>query len=92
LNTTTTGQPLVAGVPGTTASGVASASQLVERTAATTLRVDLTASPRKIIVFKSVQAHGPLIGVSSWTPLTAAEYPVLAGIWDNDEDDIFDTV
>lgn len=92
MNNTTSGQPSLAGVPGTTASGVASASQLVEFTPYTTLRGDMTASPRKLVLLVPLQAYGKIVAVSPRNPLAAAAYPVLAGIWDNEEDDIFDTV
>lgn len=92
MNNTTLGQLSFAEVPGTTASGVASARQLVERTPSITLRVDMTASPRSLVLLVPLQAHGEIVAASTATPLAAEEYPVLAEIWDNDEDDIFDTV
>ena len=91
MNNTITGKPSFAGLPGTTASGVASASQLVQFTPATTLRGDMTAAPRRLVELVP-QAYGQIVAVSPLTPLAADDYPVLAAIWDNDEDDIFDTV
>ena len=85
-------QPSLVAMPGTTASGIASAGQLVELTPFATLRVDMTASPQGLIVFMPPQEYGELLGPSPQMSLAAAKYPVLAEIWDNDEDDIFDTV
>lgn len=94
MNNATTSQPLFAALPGTTASGVARASQLVEFTPYMTLRVetpqaDMSASPRELFVLKPPQAYRKPVAVSPRTPLAAEEYPVLAKIWDNEEDDIF---
>lgn len=85
MNSTANVQPSLADMIGTTASGIGSASQLVELTPFTTLRVDLMASPQKLFV-SLVPRQEPQ------KPLMAAEYPILAEIWDNDEDGIFDIV
>lgn len=92
MNNATISKPSVAGVPGTTASGIASASQLVELTPATTLRVDMTAAPHRLVVFVPSRAYRENAAVPTVTPLAAEDYPILAAIWDNEEDDIFDTV
>jgi len=85
-------QPSFVAMPGTTASGIASASQLVEFTPSMTLRVDMTASPGELIVLVPLQEYGEIPTLSPRTPLAAAKYPILAEIWDNDEDDIFDSI
>lgn len=87
MSNTAADQLRVAGWPGTTASGIASASQLVERTPSTTFRADMSASPSRLVVFLPLQVQAPMA-----TPLVAEDYPVLAAIWDNEEDDIFDTI
>jgi len=92
MDNAATVQPLFVARPGTTASGIASASQLVELTPFATLRVDMTASPQRLVVFMPPPEYGEILGPSPQTALAAAKYPVLAEIWDNDEDDIFDTV
>ncbi len=83
-------RPRTWGLPGTTASGLASASQLVDYTTCVALRVGATAaSDRLLLVAPSaalVKSH-PII-----EPLSAAAYPVLAGIWDNDDDALYDTI
>jgi len=92
MNTATIELRSFAGLAGTTASGLANASQLVEFTPSTTLRGDITASPRELFVLVPLQAYGKTVTASPCIPLAAADYPVLARIWDNEEDDIFDTV
>lgn len=92
MKNTATGQPSFQRVAGTTASGVASASQLVELTPCMTLRGDMTASPRRLVLLVPPREQGKIGAESPRTPLIAEDYPVLAEIWDNDEDDIFDTV
>lgn len=83
----------VASLPGTTASGIASAGQLVEFTPTITLQVDATAARRELIVLAPMYAyHETTLPTLVPTALRAEEYPVLAEIWDNKEDDIFDTV
>jgi len=81
-------------IPGTTASGIASASQLVEQTPFATPQVDMTASPEILVVLTPLPAYDEAFAPSlpQTEPLTAAEYPVLAKIWDNDEDEIFDNI
>lgn len=73
----------------TTASGVASAGQVMDRTPLRMFRDDMTASPKILFVLYR-EPPAPLSPQT--TPLTAAEYPVLAKIWDNDEDEIFNTL
>jgi len=92
MNTATMDLPSSVGLPGTTASGLASASQLVEFTPSTPLRGDMTASPRELVVLEPLPAYEEAVRSSPCIPLAAADYPVLARIWDNEEDDIFDTV
>lgn len=92
MNNTITSQLSVAAVPGTTASGIASGSQLVEVTPAMTLRVDMTAAPHKLFVFVPSRPYREIATMPLATPLAAEDYPVLAAIWDNEEDDIFDTI
>lgn len=92
MNNTITSQPSVGAVPGTTASGIASGSQLVEFTPDMTLRVDMTAAPDKLFVYVPSRPYREIASVPMATPLTAEDYPVLAAIWDNEEDDIFDTI
>ena len=79
-------------LPGTTASGIASASQLVDATPYVALRTDTTAAPCNLILLSLVRPTPEVRAIVGRTPLVAEEYPVLAGIWDNDDDAIFDTV
>ncbi|GEM_PF-3894276 len=84
--------PRLAILPGTTASGIACASQLVEFTPTITLQVDATAARRELIVLAPTYPyHQPEDPLLIPTALRAEEYPILAQIWDNREDDIFDT-
>jgi len=87
-----TKQPPRLGLPGTTASGIGSAAQLVEATSYIALRVDMTAAPRRLTVLAPMQISFDDRVTASRTPLTAADFPVLAEIWDNDPDDVFDRV
>ena len=92
-----TNQLLITSLPGTTASGIASASQLVELTPTTTLRPDMTASPRILVLLVPDPAYRELVALPAMIqpaviPLAGEDYPVLAAIWDNEDDDIFDTV
>ena len=89
---TITPQPQVFGMPGRTASGIASASQLVDLTETRTFRADMTASPRPLLVFVPGPSQRQIETVPLVTPLTADDYPVLAAIWDNEEDDIFNSL
>ena len=87
MNNTITSQLSVGAVPGTTASGIASGSQLVELTPATTLHVDMTAAPHKLFVFVPSRPYREMVSMPMATPLAAEDYPVLAAIWDNEEDE-----
>lgn len=87
---TITPQQQVIGMPGRTASGIASASQLVEFTETRTFQADMTASPRPLLVFVPTSTQYQTGNVALVTPLAAEDYPILAEIWDNEEDDIFD--
>jgi hypothetical protein len=80
------------GLPGTTASGIASASQLVQSTPCVALRAGMTAAPGRLLVLFPGRPAQQLHEIVGPTPLIAGAYPVLAGIWDNDDDAIFDTV
>ena len=76
------------GLPGSTASGAGSASQLVGYTTCAGLRVGMTASSDSLVLavpMPVLPERRPLI-----EPLSAAAYPVLAGIWDNDDDALYD--
>lgn len=90
----TAGQPSSSVAPGMTASGIASASQVVERTPAMmTTRVDATASARPLLILAGGGGDAALVQEAVLkTPLTAAEYPILADLWDNNEDAIFDNL
>jgi len=92
LTTTTAAQRPGSNLPGSTASGFASAAQLAEATPCLTLRTDMTAAPGRLILLSPVQLVQQLRAIVPRTPLAAEDYPVLAGIWDNDADGIFDTV
>jgi hypothetical protein len=92
MSNTNTAQLLSATALRTTAPGIANANQLVEFTPSMVPRVGVTAAPYRLIVVAPFQAYSEAPALSPRTPLTAAKYPVLAEIWDNDEDDIFDTV
>lgn len=78
-------------LPGATASGIASGAQLVEATPYFAPRTDMTAVPGRLIVLASAP-RGPEVRTAGLAPLLADDYPVLAAIWDNDADDIFDTI
>lgn len=72
-------------LPGLTTSGLGSASQLMAFASSVPLMADVTTAARPLFVMPSL--FGPLV-----TPLRLEDYPVLAEIWDNDEDDVFDTI
>jgi hypothetical protein len=78
-------------LPGTTASGIASAAQLADATAYLAFRTDTIAAPGRLLVL--APAHpGPQFRAIVPTPINADDFPVLAGIWGNAEDDIFDAL
>jgi len=77
-------------LPGSKTSGLGSASQLFASTSGFSITVDATTAPHPLLVLPSARIGDG--GAQVITPLRADDYPVLAGIWDNDEDDIFDTV
>jgi hypothetical protein len=83
------GQTRETGLPGTTASGIASASQLIESASCVALQTGTTAASGRLFLMASVPVAESYQIVS---PLPSAVYPVLAGIWDNDDDALFDTV
>lgn len=78
-------------LPGATAAGIASGSQLVESTSYFAPRSEWTAAPGMFVVL-AAPPSSPELRVPAISAITADEYPVLAGIWDNDADDIFGTV
>jgi hypothetical protein len=94
MSNTTSSLVPIASLPGTTASGIASAGQLVEFTPTIALQVDATAARGELIVLAPIHAYHETKEPPTLvhTALRAEEYPVLAEIWDNKEDDIFDTV
>jgi hypothetical protein len=76
------------GLPGLTAAGVGSASQLVQSATSGALQVQATAGSQQLIVgVPLVRAEIRIV-----RPLSEADYPVLAGIWDNDDDALYDRV
>lgn len=77
--------------PGTTAPGIGSASQLLDWTGSFVPRGDATAAPRGLILLAVVPSdiHEATPFLS---PLRAGDYPILAGIWDNDADNVFDAI
>lgn len=77
------------GLPGATASGLGSAAQLVEVTAYVALRTDATAAPGGLRLARRANIPAMIPHVS---PLTATEFPVLAGLWDNEADEVFDRI
>jgi hypothetical protein len=78
------------GLPGRTAAGLASASQLVESTTCVSLQTGMTAAPRKLLLAST--APDPAESYQIIDPLVAAAYPILERIWDNDDDALYDTV
>lgn len=82
---TASDRPYRSVVPGMTASGLASSAQLVEVTPLVTFQMDDTASANALVFW-------PNEGAPDWevlppVPIRADEYPSLAAIWDNEEDD-----
>ena len=75
--------------PGTTASGLASATQLVDVTPFTTLTIGQSAVAEPLVVIKRATAPAD---ARQRLHLTADEDPVLAQLWDNDDDAIYDSM
>lgn len=83
-------EPRSGRLPGFTAAGLGSAEQLLAKTSSVSFTVDQTTAQRGLFVLPTALV-GPA-GSPTLTPLKAEEYPVLAAIWDNEEDDIFDSI
>lgn len=77
--------------PGATAAGVGSPGQLVDGTGRTVAALGTTASPTRLVVWVP-QSQVAFALEPQASPLEAAEYPVLAELWGNDEDDVFDRI
>jgi hypothetical protein len=77
---------------GTTTSGLASANQLVDVTSLNAITLDQSANPYLLTL-----VGAPIITTHSAKPLgrpylTAEEDPVLAKLWDNDADAVYDSM
>jgi hypothetical protein len=81
-------QEVEGGLRGLTAAGAGSASQLVQSATSGAFQVRATAGSQRLIV----GAPFAPAEIRIVTPLAEADYPVLAGIWDNDDDALFDRV
>ena len=78
------------GLPGFTAAGLGSANQLLALTGSVSFTFDRTTGSHELFVLPAA-----VVGVGGApmpVPLTSDGYPVLAQIWDNEEDDIFDSI
>ena len=76
-------------LPGMTASGLASPAQLVGSTTYAAPRLGTTAASDRLLLAAPTQVRPPSHPVE---PLVAAAYPILAGIWDNDDDALYDSL
>ena len=70
-------------LPGATAAGAGSAAQLSELTSSLSLRTDTLAVPDRPLRLSPIRTAPTVI------PAFADEFPVLAELWDNEEDDLF---
>ncbi len=76
--------------PTTTASGLASAAQLTDLTPSTVIRIGQSAAPTRLILIKDV-ADIPMRSLLTREPyLSAEDDPLLAKLWNNDADAVYD--
>jgi hypothetical protein len=76
--------------PITTASGLASAAQLTDVTPSTVISIGQSATPTRLILTKEV-ADIPMPNSLARQPyLSAEDDPLLAKLWNNDADAVYD--
>ncbi len=76
--------------PTTTASGLASAAQLTDVTPSTVISIGQSATPTRLILIKDV-ADIPMRSLLTREPyLSAEDDPLLAKLWNNDADAVYD--
>ena len=76
--------------PTTTASGLASAAQLTDVTPSTVISIGQSATPTRLILIKDV-ADIPMRSLPTREPyLSAEDDPILADLWSNPVDAIYD--
>ena len=76
--------------PTTTASGLASAAQLTDVTPSTVISIGQSAAPTRLILTKDV-ADVPMRSLLTREPyLSAEDDPLLAKLWNNDADAVYD--
>ena len=76
-----------------TAAGLASAAQLTDLTAFMTVTMDQEAAVRPLVIMTREPAPSYLKFLQEpRASLTWEDDPVLAKLWDNDEDAVFDTL
>lgn len=78
-------------VGGMTAAGLASAAQLIDVTPFMTITIDETATVRPLVIIAR-EPEGPDGEPVRKMFLTADDDPVLAQLWDNDDDAVFDSL
>lgn len=79
-------------VDGMTAAGLASAAQLIDVTPFMTIRIDQTAVVHPLVIIAR-ETEGRRDGEPVRKMfLTADDDPVLAQLWDNDDDAVFDSL
>ena len=76
---------------GMTAAGLASAAQLIDVTPFMTIRIDQSAVFRPLVIIAR-EPEGLDAEPVRKMFLTADDDPVLAQLWDNDDDDVFDSL
>ena len=79
-------------VGGMTAAGLASAAQLVDVTPFMTIRIDQTAVVHPLVIIARETEGRPDGEPVRKMFLTADDDPVLAQLWDNDDDAVFDSL
>ena len=78
--------------PTTTASGLASAAQLTDLTPSTVISIGQSASPTRLILVKDVADIPMPISLAREPYLSAEDDPILADLWNNPDDAIYDNV
>ncbi len=78
--------------PGTTASGLASAAQLMDVTPSAIMSIGVSASATPLIVIKGVTDMPMRSSLTREPYLSAEDDPILADLWNNPDDAIYDNV